>query len=67
MKRHLITQPALCCLPLFAILVATLPISAQSLSQIRNIYVDTFNGQPDPAAMRQRLIDSLRKDHSIHA
>jgi phosphate transport system substrate-binding protein len=65
MKRLSITRSTLCCLTLLALLLATLPATAQSLSQIRKIYVDAFSGQPDPAAMRQHLIDNLRKDKSI--
>jgi phosphate transport system substrate-binding protein len=39
--------------------------TADTLNQVKKIYVDTFDGKPDAAVMRQRLIDSLRKTPSI--
>ena len=54
---------------LFALLFASsLPGQAQtaeSLNHVKKIFVDTSNGTPDTTELRQRLIDSLRKDHSL--
>jgi phosphate ABC transporter phosphate-binding protein len=53
---------------LFAVLVSSLPGQAQtaeSLNQVKRIFVETSDGKSDAADLRQRLTDSLRKDHSL--
>jgi phosphate transport system substrate-binding protein len=72
MKRPSIHGPLLqwAAIPIvLSLLVAlALPVQAQtadSLSQLRKIYIDTSAARPDPTEMRQHLIDSLRNDHSL--
>jgi phosphate ABC transporter phosphate-binding protein len=52
-----------------SLLVAfTIPANGQTantLSQIKKLYLDTTGARPDPAEMRKHLIDSLRNDHSL--
>ena len=50
---------------LFALSLPGQAQTADTLIQVRNIYVDTFDGKPDVAVIRQHLIDSLRKIPSI--
>ena len=54
---------------IFSLLFArTLPGQAQTaeaLSQVQKIYVDTGDGKSAATEVRQRLIDSLRKNHSV--
>jgi phosphate ABC transporter phosphate-binding protein len=48
--------------------VSSLPVqaqTAQALNQIKKLFVDTSDGKPDATDLRQRLIDNLRKDHSL--
>jgi phosphate transport system substrate-binding protein len=72
MKRLSIIRlsiPSVATLILISLLfVLSLPGQAQNaatLNQVRKIYVDTFDGKPDTAVMRQRLVDSLRKTPSL--
>jgi hypothetical protein len=46
---------------LFALSLPGQAQSADALNQVKKVYVDTFDGKPDAAVMRQRLIDALRK------
>ena len=39
--------------------------TADTLSQVKKIYLDTTSAKPDPAEMRKHLVDRLRNDHSI--
>jgi phosphate transport system substrate-binding protein len=39
--------------------------TADSLSQVKKIYLDTTAARPDATEMRKHLVDSLRNDHSI--
>jgi phosphate transport system substrate-binding protein len=50
---------------LFSLSLAGQAQTADTLNQIKKIYVDVFDGKSDAAAMRQRLIDSLRKIPSL--
>jgi phosphate transport system substrate-binding protein len=50
---------------LFALSLPAQAQTANALNQVKKIYVDTFDGKPDAAAMRQHLIDSLRKTPSL--
>jgi phosphate transport system substrate-binding protein len=46
----------------------TIPAEAQTadtLSQVKKIYLDTTGAKPDPAEMRKHLVDRLRNDHSV--
>jgi phosphate transport system substrate-binding protein len=50
---------------LFALSLPGQAQTADTLNQVKKIYVDAFDGKPDAAVMRQRLIDSLRKTPSL--
>jgi hypothetical protein len=50
---------------LFALSLAGQAQTADTLNQVKKIYVDVFDGKSDAAVMRQRLIDSLRKIPSL--
>ncbi len=39
--------------------------TADTLSHVKKIYLDTTSAKPDPAEMRKHLMDSLRNAHSV--
>src|SRR5271154_2829172 len=72
MKRLSITKPLLrrAALPIFVLLLTacTTPAKAQtadSLSQVKKIYIDASGARPAAAEMRRHLIDNLRKDPAL--
>jgi phosphate ABC transporter phosphate-binding protein len=72
MKRPTITGKLLksIAIPILLSLLAVLtaPIRAQTadtLGQVRKIYIDTTAAKPDAAEMRKHLVDSLRNDRSL--
>ncbi len=47
---------------------STVPVQAQTadaLSQVHKIYIDTSGAKPDPAEIHKHLTDSLRKENSL--
>jgi phosphate transport system substrate-binding protein len=72
MQRLSITAPLLrwVAMPILLLFLIAWPTSAQpqaadTLSQIKTIYIDTTGARPDAAEMRKHLTESLRKDHSL--
>src|ERR1700679_1453624 len=72
MKRLSITKSLLrwAALPIFVLLLPSRPTpakaqTADSLSQVKRIYVDASDTRPAAAEMRRHLIDNLRKDPSL--
>ncbi len=72
MKRLSTTGPLLqwAAIPivLSLLLALTLPAQAQTadtLSHVRKIYIDTAAAKPDANEMRKHLMDSLHNDHSL--
>jgi len=72
MKRLSITKPILQWVTtsiffslLFALTVPGRAQTADALNHVKKIYVDTDGGKPAATEVRQRLIDSLRKNPSI--
>ena len=72
MKRLSTIRPLICSAATYiflSLLVAlSLPGQAQTadtLNQVKKIYVDVYDGKSDATEMRQRLIDSLRKTPSL--
>jgi phosphate transport system substrate-binding protein len=50
---------------LFALALPGHAQTAEALSQVKKIYVDTNDGKTAASEVRQRLIDGLRKNHSL--
>jgi phosphate transport system substrate-binding protein len=50
---------------LFALTLSAPAQTADALSHVRKIYIDTTAAKPDATEMRKHLIDSLRNDHSL--
>jgi phosphate transport system substrate-binding protein len=53
------------CSLLFVSPLPAQPQTAQALNQVRKLFVETSDGKQDATELQQRLIDNLRKDHSI--
>ncbi|MGD0445703.1 MAG: phosphate ABC transporter substrate-binding protein PstS [Edaphobacter sp.] len=72
MKCLSITRPLQlwAAMPILLLLLIAWPTPAQAqaadtLSQVKTIYIDITGARPDAAEMRKHLIESLRKDHSL--